>query len=335
MKKMRFKSILLIFFIGLITGITINPLAIGTPKKAFLSPVTVSLAETREITLPTSEGEVLGVAIKVVPTPEPTKPEDVVHFGGLLTQQIVDNEEKPEDKAREVEKVEKMEIFGQSNYSGRVTIAALGDSMTDLMGPDLPYLKKELLKYYPKADFNLLNYGVGAENIEKGLERMGREYTYQDRHYSALISIDPDIVIVESFAYNPFDNEEKYLDKHWSILTQIVDRLKGQTKAKIMIMSTIAPAKANFGEGPAGINWPKDLAWQHANRINEYLENTTRFAQSAGLPLIDVYHKTLLSNGEGNPAYINPGDHIHQNVAGNEFISSLIARKIFELGLIK
>lgn len=327
---MRVKSVLLIFLIGLIVGIVISPLADKSPSEALLSPVTVSLADTKELFLPTSEGEVLGATIEITPTPTPEQ-EDTVHFGDLLVQQIVE-EEKNEDK---VEETENGESFAQSNYSGRVTIAALGDSMTDLMGPNLPYLKKELLKYYPKADFNLLNYGMGAENIEKGLNRMSREYTYQGRHYPALTSINPDIVIVESFAYNPFDNEENYLDKHWSVLSQIVDNLKSQTKARIMILATIAPAKSNFGEGPAGINWPKDLAWQHANRINQYLDNTVRFAQSASLPLIDVYHKTLLSNGEGNPAYINPGDHIHQNVAGNEFISSLIAKKIFEFNLIK
>lgn len=330
---MRLKSILLIFLLGLIAGIVVSPLADRSPTEALLSPVSISLADTRDLFLPTSEGEVLGATIETIPTPTP-KPEDVVHFDDLLVQQIV-KEEKSDKRVEGVKKVENEESFAQSNYSGRVTIAALGDSMTDLMGPNLPYLKKALLKHYPKADFNLLNYGVGAENIEKGLERMGREYTYQSRHYPTLISINPDIVIVESFAYNPFDNEENYLDKHWSVLSQIVDKLRNQTRARLMILATIAPAKANFGEGPAGINWPKDLAWQHATRINQYLENTVRFANSASLPLIDVYHQTLLSNGEGNTAYINPGDHIHQNVAGNELIASLIAKKIFELGLLK
>lgn len=334
---MRIKGVLLIFLLGLIAGITVSPFTNKTPSQAFLSPISVSLADTEGLTLPTSQREVLGTSIKTAPTPIPA-PEDVGHFRDIIAQEIktsgLDGQtDRKQSNTEDAEPPETTENI-QSNYSGRATIAVLGDSMTDVMGPNLPYLKKELLKYYPKADFNLLNYGVGAENIEMGLNRMGGEYTYQGRHYPALISINPDIVIVESFGYNPFSDANDYLNKHWSTLAQIVDRVKNQTNAKIMILSTIAPSKSQFGEGPAGVNWPKDLAWQHAIRIHEYLDNAVRFAYSAGLPLINVYHKTLLSNGEGNPAYINPGDHIHQNVAGNEFISRLIAQKISQLNFI-
>ncbi len=244
-------------------------------------------------------------------------------LGQIVEEEIVEEEIKEEKK----------EDSDQSNYSGKITIAAIGDSMTDLMGPGLPYLETVLQNYYPRAEFNLLNYGVGAENIEKGLERIKNDYTYKERHYSSLASVNPDIVIIESFAYNPFENQEAELNRHWLALTRMVDFIKSQTKAQIIILITIAPTKEKFGQGPGGVNWPQDLAWQQANRINQYLENAVRFAQPTGLPLVDVYHQTLLSNGEGNLDYISSHDHIHQNEAGNKLVARLLGRKIFSLAL--
>ena len=54
----------------------------------------------------------------------------------------------------------------------QLTIALLGDSMIDTLGPDLPHLKKELAKRFQKTQFTLLNYGAGATNIESGLSRL-------------------------------------------------------------------------------------------------------------------------------------------------------------------
>ena len=52
------------------------------------------------------------------------------------------------------------------------TIALLGDSMIDTLGPDVPALKSKLSSLYPGVAFQLLNYGVGATNIDYGLERL-------------------------------------------------------------------------------------------------------------------------------------------------------------------
>lgn len=326
MKLKRIKQSILIFISGLIIGINVNSLINKSFKKIIISPISPTLAETRKFILPLSEGEILGISTKTSQNKLKVKKEKVKRssqFANLINQSILTpgvDEETPG--------------VNFNWHSGKITIAVIGDSMTDLMGPNLPYLKTALQKYYPQVQFNLLNYGVGAENIEKGLKRIKKEYTYQGRHYPALVSINPDIVVIESFAYNPFRDSTGELDRHWSALVKIVDFIKSNTRAKIIILATIAPTKEKFGQGPNGVNWLKDLAWQHANRIGQYLENTVRFAQSANLPLVDVYHQTLLPNGGGNLAYINPGDHIHQNEAGNKLIAKLLAEKIFQLNLI-
>jgi len=326
---MKNKEVILIFFLGIIIGVILAPFTNKLPQQAIISPISPTLAETKDLITPLPEGEVLGVYIQNATTELETGKKDdkanlASRFAVLINPPVLEPKEQ---------KIAKVENYPQSNYAGKATIAAVGDSMTDLMGPNLEYIRKELQKYYPKADFSLLNYGVGAENIEKVADRISKDYDYQGRHYQSLVSLNPDLIIVESCAYNPFAEGGDYLNRHWTALSRVVDILKSQTKAKIIILATIAPAKEKFGEGPAGVNWPVDLATSHSQRINEYLDNSIRFAKAAGLPLVDVYHQTLLANGEGNPAYINPGDHIHQNVAGDELIAKLLTQKIFSLDL--
>lgn len=341
---MKNKQVILIFFLGIIIGVILAPFTNKLPQQAIISPISPTLAQTSQYLNPLIEGVVLGVSDKQAPVIKEQKAEKAATKSAVVSQfAILIEQNNPElDKANQPlpnPPNSKTDSFYKnttsSDYSGKATIAALGDSMTDLMGPNLEYLKKELTKYYPKADFSLLNYGVGAENIEKVADRISKDYDYQGRHYQSLVSLNPDLIIVESCAYNPFSEGGDYLNRHWTALSRVVDILKSQTKAKIIILATIAPSLQNFGQGPAGVNWPVDLATSHSQRINEYLDNATRFAKAAGLPLVDVYHQTLLANGEGNPAYINPGDHIHQNVAGDELIAKLLRAKIYSLELFK
>lgn len=321
---MKFKRIILILFLGVIIGLSLSPFSNEKPKQAIISPIPVTNAETKNFISPLASGEVLGEAkeakLKLI-----TKSQ----FKSIINQGM---KNKP-NKNKQTKKIIKKTSFIQSSYKGEIRIAAVGDSITDLMGENLPYLEKELKKYYPQASFNLFNYGVGAENIEQGLNRIKNDYDYKGRHYLALASIKPNIVIIESFGYNPFSNSEGEINRHWSDLAKIVDFVKVNTSAKIIMLAGLAPAKAKFGQGPNGVNWPPNLAWRQAERINQYLENTVNFSHSANLPLVDIYHQTLLVNGEGNPAYINSADHIHQNEKGNKLMARLLAGKIFSLRL--
>jgi hypothetical protein len=179
----------------------------------------------------------------------------------------------------------------------------------------------------------LLNYGAGGTNIEYGIQRITQDYEYLGKKIPALVKTNPDIVVIESFAYNPWGVEQSDLDRHWLAMAKIVDLLKSQTSAKILFMATIAPNKANFGSGPAGVNWDKDTSYLHAAKIEKYINSTIRFAQSQGYAYIDAYTPSIVS-GDGNLAYINPGDHIHPSVSGCQFIARLVALKLISLGWI-
>ena len=324
---MRIKQILTIFIVGLLLGIGLSPLAEVQPQKAFLSPVTVTLAEESRSSLSSDSGKILGAET------QDSKMEWQEARQKLLAQQDDDlgrNSPLVKSETKEKDNSSNSSII-QNVSSKEVTIAIYGDSMVDTMGTALPYLETALEQYYPQVNFALLNYGIGAQSIEQGKEGFNQAYSYKDRNYPAPASSGADIIIIESFAYNPMG--EDGLDKQWLALSQIVDQARA-SGAKVMLLATIAPTKSQFGQGPGGIDWPQDTAWQHAGLIGRYLENAVNLGGSLNLPVIDAYHASLLANGEGNLNYISSHDHIHPSVAGHQFVANLVVQKIVQLNLI-
>ncbi len=208
-----------------------------------------------------------------------------------------------------------------------IVIAVLGDSMVDTLGPDVPHLKAKLSSLFSSVNFTVLNYGVGGTNIDYGLERTTSDYTYLNKHIPSLVSQRPDVVVVESFGYNPYPQPEGAIDRHWLALAKIVDMIKIQLPAtKIVIAATIAPNAKVFCDGAAGISFSVEDKWKRVDVIKKYLESTVAFAKSQHLPLADAYHPSLQPDGNGNLAYINAGDHIHPSDSGRE----LFAQKVTE-----
>jgi lysophospholipase L1-like esterase len=349
---MKVKHSIFLFFTGILIGTILQSITKTSFEKILVSPISQSFAYKGEILSPLAEKKVqevkiLGKKVKSSPVikkkadkalnvpiprsspsylPSSSPIPDPSPFPRLSPSSSPVLSSSPSLRANFAK-------LKSSNYKGWIRIAVYGDSMTDLMGTNLPYLKKELKKYYPEAKLELLNYGIGAENIEKGLERLTQNYNYKDRNYPSLIQKNPDIIIIDPFVYNPFSESEGEINRYWSNLTKLTDKLKRNTNSQLMILATIAPSRKEFGNGPNGVNWDADTAWKHAERIKKYMESAINYAGAAKIPLIDVYHQTLLANGEGSLKYINSGDHIHQNVEGNELIAKQIAEKIKDLEL--
>lgn len=204
-------------------------------------------------------------------------------------------------------------------------IAVYGDSMVDTMGERLEYLEHALKRRYPQTDFVLYNFGKGAENVEMGINRFGSELHYQDRNYLSPGKIKPDIFIVGSFAYNPFTPYDR--NRHWLGLTKLVEQVK-TVSSQVYMLAEIAPLRKDFGKGPNGVNWSEQTNVEHSGRIIEQLENAVGLSKSLGVPLIDVYHRSLASSSDGKREYVNPGDGIHASVAGHEFTAQIIAERI-------
>lgn len=217
-----------------------------------------------------------------------------------------------------------------------VTIALLGDSMTDTLGPDAPHLRTALKKIYPATSFVIRNYGVGGTGIQYGIERITSGYTYLGKSYASLVSENPDVVVLESFGYNPFGSDESAINSHWMLLAQAVDTIRRNLpSADIVLAATIAPNATRFGDGAPGIAFSSEDKWQRVATIKKYLENAVRFGKSQKLPVADAYHASLLPDGNGNLSYINGGDHIHYSDKGRSLMASQIAKAITQNRLLE
>jgi lysophospholipase L1-like esterase len=215
-------------------------------------------------------------------------------------------------------------------------IALIGDSMVDTLGPDVPHLKRKLLALFPNTTFTILNYGVGASNIDLGVERLTNSYTYLGKPMPSLVSQAPDIVIVESFGYNPYPFEAGALEKHWLQMANIVHILRERLPSvQVMMAATIAPNSQLFGDGAPGIAFSAKDKQERTKTIKQYLDSTVKFAESQGLPIANAFHPSLMANGDGNSLYINGGDHIHYSEAGRELMAQKIAETIVSERLLQ
>lgn len=225
--------------------------------------------------------------------------------------------------------IEEPSPVSKQTRKNHYTVAVLGDSMVDTMGPGVPALESQLKTLFPSTSFTILNYGVGGTNIDYGLERLTSDYTYLGNAIPSLVSQQPDIVVVESFGYNPYSYDEGALDRHWLAMASIVDRLKTYLPGvKIVIAATIAPNSRLFGDGAPGQYFDAIAKVQKTTTIKAYLENTVAFAKGERLPLADAYHPSLDGSGDGKEIYINPGDHIHYSDAGRQFFANVVANAI-------
>lgn len=215
-----------------------------------------------------------------------------------------------------------------------VTIVVLGDSMIDTLGTNISDLQTALQKHYPNTKFNILNYGVGASTLEYALFRLTNNYRYLNKDYDSVVSVNPDILIIESFAYNNYGNTQAGIDKQWQQLSEITARIKEKLpKTKIVLASTIAPNSVVFGNGLKDQYFTSFEKQEKTNTIKIFLQNLVNFATSQNFPLADAYHPSLINN-DGNKNFINSSDNLHPSTAGIQFFCNLLAKTIFDNKLI-
>lgn len=203
------------------------------------------------------------------------------------------------------------------------TIALYGDSMVDALGTELTLLQQALAEKYPQTTFKLYNYGVGAQTVQDGFERFAEPLDYQDRQYPPMSELKPDVLIIGSYGYSPFDPH--YRDLHWLNLTNLVEQAKAVTP-NVYLMAEIAPLRDAFGVG--SLDWPLTVRRDHAKNIKEQLENALNLSKDLKLPLIDAYSPTIVKDGFGSFAYTDQKDGISPSPEGKAFILNLIAESI-------
>lgn len=309
---MNFKTAFLFFSTGIILGIALSPIA--TKPQNILQAIPHSYAiENSEIDL------------IIAPSSSSFSLENYLAYFDNHQPIIPSPTPKPVLSAKTA--LNNININPINQSVKNVTISFFGDSMIDTMETNTPYFAEQIKKYYPNFNFTLLNYGIGAQQVDKGFARIEENFSYKDRNYSPILKTQPDVIILDSFAYNPYDNLDSDLEKYKTELNQLINKLQS-TGSQVIFLATIAPLKVKFGAGPGGVNWPSDLAYTHATKIQSYMEVAISIAKQNNLPIIDLYHLTLQTNGEGIAKLVSSHDGIHPSAKGHEFIASQISEFI-------
>lgn len=212
-------------------------------------------------------------------------------------------------------------VLKKSSY----TIAVFGDSMVDTMGEKLEYLQETLTKKYPQTKFNLYNYGIGGQNVEQGLARFESSFVNRERNFPPLPGLSPDVLIIGSFAYNPFSIHDR--NKHYSLLRELIAKAKN-VSSNVYLLAEIAPLKSGFGKGKNGVNMTESVAFEHASHIVEQLDDVINLSKEENIPLVNVYYESRVDGSFGDSYFVNKDDGIHPSVAGHYFTAESIVEKI-------
>lgn len=215
-------------------------------------------------------------------------------------------------------------IAKKSDYQ----IMLLGDSMTHAMGPHGGIFNEEINNIYRPHDIAILidNYAQPSTSLLTINEAMNRDQEYWDVSFPPMMSRDFDMVIIESFGYNPLSQfpREEGLRRQTEILDEIVETLTHERpNAVIVFAATIAPSLETFKKSIAEISQEDRIKQVEERRA--FIENHIDYALRHNIPLINLYEKSKLSDGDGNVEYINPDDDIHPSAVGLIFIGQEIA----------
>lgn len=225
-------------------------------------------------------------------------------------------------------------IFTHKSNPKQYTFVFLGDSMTEYLG-NFDELRADLNKYYPDQKFLLLNYGYSSTNILSAQDRIEKESSHSGRIFQPINNIPFDYIFIESFGHNPLSQYP--LDQGLKMQNEALDKLiatisQKHPRSSIIFVATIAPNRDRYGEGVVNLTTEERQKW--ADERSAYIQNHINYAKSHGIPLVDIYDKSL-KNGTGNIDYVNTNDFIHPSPTGIYFISQELADFIHSNKLLK
>lgn len=213
-------------------------------------------------------------------------------------------------------------------------VILLGDSMTAALGPYADRLREVVKKTYTDRDLIIENRSAPSSNIASLQDRLLSTSTQTDVSYDAIIGKEFDVIIIESFGYNPLSHlgRAEGLDvANQSLNTAMRILVREQPNALVIFLATVAPSHRMYAKGSVDLDAAQRDQW--AAERDAYIENHIAFAREHNIPLVDVYSQSKDKNGDGMLKYINPADYIHPSQAGVEFIQEQIAQYFIDARL--
>ncbi len=207
----------------------------------------------------------------------------------------------------------------------------VGDSMVYALGANANQLRLDLIKLYPTHEFVNYNYGQPSTNILTLPDRLNTETTSLGTKYPPILKGGFDLIIIESFAYNPLS--EFPVDEGVKKYTEVLDAsvkeiIQKHPESVVALMTPIAPNKENFAKNTYKLSQETRTMW--VNERIAYINALINYAKEKNIPLINVYEKSQTPDGNGDLKYINRDDYIHPSKFGVQLMADTIANFIFD-----
>lgn len=207
----------------------------------------------------------------------------------------------------------------------------VGDSIVAALGKNANLLREALIAHYPTHEFVNYNYGFGSTNILTVPDRLNSQTSYLGETFPPIQDQQFDLIIFESFAYNPLSELPlaEGLNKQIEILDKSIREIITRHPSSVVaVMTPIAPSEEFYAQGNRDLK--PEIRKQWVEERLAYIKNAVEFAQKNNIPLINVYAKSLSPDGKVDLKYIDQSDYIHPSKEGVTLISKTIADFIFQ-----
>ena len=222
------------------------------------------------------------------------------------------------------------------NHKQVYQIAMIGDSMTVALGPHGGGFSEYINSLYKKKETDpqriLIDNYASSSSILAVNEQLSKKTTRSEYTFGPLLSEDYDLILVESYAYNPLSQYgiENGIKKQNESLDKLMAAIiTARPHAAIVFVATIAPNSQNYAKATQ-INRSAAERKEQAEERIAYLKNHRDYATKHNIPVVNIYEKSLTAKGDGNMEYIDPSDDIHPSAVGVIFIGKELANFIHE-----
>ena len=215
-------------------------------------------------------------------------------------------------------------------------IAMIGDSMTVALGPHGGGFSEYINALYKKNATDpqriIIDNYAGSSNILAVNQQISKKKTINEYTFGPLLSEDYDVILVESYGYNPLSQYgvENGIKKQNESLDKLMTKLiTARPHAAIVFVATIAPNLQNYAK-MTQVNRPETQRMGQAEERIAYIKNHIDYANKHNIPVVNIYEKSLTDTGNGNMLYINPSDDIHPSAEGVDMIGRELGNFIHE-----
>ncbi len=216
------------------------------------------------------------------------------------------------------------------------TIATIGDSMTAALGPHGGGLSDYMNSLYKKSAQDpqriIIDNYAKSSNILAVNDELTQKITIDPYTFGPLLSQNYDLILVESYGYNPlsqFGIQDGLKQQNLALDALMKTLITTHPHSTIVFVATIAPNLKNYAKQTQPNYSAEDRAKGAEERMS-YIKNHIQYAINHNIPLINIYQKSLTKNEDGNMMYINPTDDIHPSFAGVDFIGHEIGNFIHD-----